>query len=720
MTNRFTEEAKKVLNDAVTAAREYGHTFVGSEHLLLAITMTSPRCFANSPITYDRIKRQLYELAGTGADNYVGGEDLTPKCKKILIQAGRHAKDMGSEVIAITHILMAILTEECVAKRIIEMEGVSVCEILMSLGSENKENTEVEMDQKRRDKQRPTPFLDKNGTDLTAVAESGKIESIIGRETQEERIIRILLRKSKNNPCIIGDAGVGKTAIAEAVAKRIAEGKVPEALRGKRLISVDIPGVVAGTKYRGEFEEKLKNIIGEAKGGDIILFVDEMHTIVGAGSAEGSVDASNILKPPLARGEIRLIGATTPGEYKKIIEKDPALERRFQPVSVDEPSQPECIKMLLATKKYYEKHHGIKISNDAVEEAVRISSRFINGRKLPDKAVDLIDEAAAGVVINGRAALGNSDIIGIASDMTGIPAAVLARFGEGDAQRLRDCLYDSLVGQDAAIEKITSCYRRYILRTNAETRPASMIFAGEKGSGKTFAASVFAKAAGFSSVIRFDMSEFIESHTVSKLIGSPPGYLGYGEEAALAEKIRRAPYSIIIFDSAEKAHPDVQSIIAKILEDGELSDSSGSSVSFGCAFVIVIVSPRPGGKRAGFINYGDDWVRPPDVFEGKADEIIAFAPLSQGSIYKIASLRCFSSAASYFNGRLEFTKEFTEFLKEKTKTLLSASASVKYADKLMSEAFSDLSKQGETDEIFVTSDGDEVFFKIPEKALDKR
>ncbi len=723
MTNRFTEDAKKVLSDAVASAREYGHTFVGSEHLLLAITRTSPKCFAGTPITYERMRHQIYELAGTGADNYIGGEDLTPKCKKILMQAGRHSKDLGCDAITISHILIAILTEECVAKRIIEMEGVSVCDILMSLGGESREETDVVAEQKRRDKLKPTPYLDKNGNDLTAAASEGRIETIIGREVQEERIIRILLRKSKNNPCLIGEAGVGKTAIAESVAKRIAEGRVPDRLKGMRLITVDIPGIVAGTKYRGEFEEKLKNIIAEAKGSDIILFVDEMHTIVGAGSAEGSVDAANILKPFLARGEIRMIGATTPGEYRRIIEKDPALERRFQPIKIEEPSNDDCVKMLVATKKYYEAHHNVMITEKAISEAVRISSRFINGRRLPDKAVDLIDEAAADTVIKSGAILDGDDIVSIASGMTGIPPAVLACGSEDECERMKNELSRALVGQEDAVGRMTACYRRYVSRSIAANRPSSMLLAGQKGAGKTYAASVFTKIAGFSSVIRLDMNEFTESHTVSKLIGSPPGYLGYGEEAALAEKVRRAPYSAIIFDSAEKAHPDVLSIIARIIEEGLLADSAGENVSFGCAFVLIIVSNANGMKKTGFAPQGGNTalIQIPEIIEGKADETIFFNPFTVENMYKIASERCAACASGYLAGKpglafnFTFTKEFEEFLKEKSGKLSSASACVRYADRLMADAFAGIPKEEYASEISVTTDGKSAIFRIPEK-----
>lgn len=714
MINRFTEDAKKVLSDAVSSAREYGHTFVGSEHLLLAITRTSPKCFANTSITYERMKHQIYELAGTGMGNYTGGEDLTPKCKKILMQAGRHAKDMGCEAITISHILMAILTEECVAKRIIEMEGVSVCDILMSLGSESREENTV-TEQKKKDKPKPTPCLDKNGTDLTAIAAAGGIESIIGREAQEERIIRILLRKSKNNPCLIGDAGVGKTAIAESIAKRIAEGRVPERLLGMRLITVDIPGIVAGTKYRGEFEEKLRNIINEAKGEDIILFVDEMHTIVGAGSAEGSVDASNILKPPLARGEIRMIGATTPGEYKRIIEKDPALERRFQPVKIEEPTNDECVKMLLATKKYYEAHHNIVITEEAVSEAVRISARFINGRKLPDKAVDLIDEAAANSVIKRGAVLEAEDIVAIASAVTGIPPAVLSSRGEEECIRLENALVTSLIGQEEAAEKLAACYRQYLSRSNAGSRPASVILAGDKGAGKSYAANVFTKAACFTSVIRLDMNEFTESHTVSKLIGSPPGYLGYGEETALAEKIRRLPYSALIFDSAEKAHPDVQAIISRILEEGVLTDSSGNTVSFGCAFVLVIISPQRGMKATGFMPAGSLSSVVPEIFDGKADEVICFPSLSARSLFKIMSKRCSEYADRYFKGRVSFSSEFYEYLEKQSVKLNGAASAARFADRIMADISAGVKNEDGDCETVLTFDGKSPVLKIPEK-----
>ena len=707
MTNRFTEDAKNVIFGAISAAKEHGHAFVGSEHLLYAIARTSPGCFIGTPVTYTRIKEQLDEISGD-ADEVPDVCELTPKCKKILASSGKLASDEECQAISVEHILISLLKEDCVAKRMLETDGVSVNELLMSMGGDRKPMTEIPayIKPKEKERSRPTPYLDKNGYDITAEARSGGIEEISCRDAEEERLIRILMRKTKNTPCLIGDAGVGKTAIAESMAKRIAEGRVPERLKDMRVVSVDVAGVVAGTKYRGEFEEKLKSIINDAKNNNVILFIDELHTIVGAGSAEGSVDASNILKPSLARGEIRLIGATTAAEYRRIIGKDPALERRFQTVEVKEPSESECIKMLEKTKKYYESHHGIIITDSAVKEAVRISSRFIAGRKLPDKAIDLIDEASSDAVIRGESILDGNAVTDFSSAVTGVPRSLIIGSPDENAKILLEKLKSKVIGRENAISSLASVFGRYLSRSNGKI-PVSVLIPGHPGCGKTFLAEEFVKSAGFVSVLRYDMSDYNEYSCVSRFLGS--GLTGDAAEKSPAEKLRRSPYSAVIFDCFEKAHPDMVSLVRSMLTNGNIQDCTGENVSVSSAFIIILSSEE---RRhvTGFTQCGGER----DGIYSAVSEVIEPDKLTGEDLYAITRSR-FAEYADSLGVRASFAESFEKHLSEKAETLKEPSFCVKYAEKEAFKLFSALKDDEKSTCFDVVYEKDEIKIKIPEK-----
>lgn len=663
ITKGFSEGAKKVITAALMAAKELGHTYVGSEHILLGILRegesTPARILIERGLSRDLVRKRIISLVGMGCKTLLSADDMTPISRRILLRASVLAGGADSSKIGIEHILMSMLGEECVATRIMEESGIDTEEIYtileeLYLSSETMaEPWNLRHSSGYKKSTFPTPLLDANAMDLTEKARLGKVDPVVGREKEEERLIAVLLRRSKNNPCLVGEAGVGKTAIVESLATRIAGGNVPEKLQNKRILSLELSMVVAGTKYRGEFEEKIKNIIAEVRGaGDIILFIDELHTIVGAGGAEGAIDASNILKPALARGEIRLIGATTLSEFRNTIEKDKALERRFQPIMVAEPDEDNCLKMLEGLKKRYESYHNVKITDAALKTAVTLSKRYINDRHLPDKAIDLIDEAAAMLKLGrdkkSQGVMNESDVALAAELRTGVPVKELT---ESEAEKLRfldEEMKKRIIGQDEAIEKLCNAVRRTRLGVRCENRPgASFLFMGKAGVGKTECAKSLAKNVFGSenAFIKLDMSEFSEPHSVSKIIGAPPGYVGYNEGGALTEKVRRMPYSLVLFDEIEKAHPDVRNLLLQILEEGVLTDSSGLKVDFKNCIVIMTANSGSVGGGIGFGSEGEkgDYeeaakLLTPELAD-RVDEIICFKPLGREVLCRIVDCR---------------------------------------------------------------------------------
>ncbi len=667
MTKRFTENAKRVISTSLALAKELGHTYIGSEHLLLGIlsdgTSSASKLLYGRGITFAETKSRVIELVGMGCKSELSTEDMTPTCKKILMSASTQVKSTLYNFIGTEHILMALLKEDCVGARLVEAGGVDIPELCSNLDGmfyRVYEDAAVEADVIATKKS--TPNLDKNAVNLTDKALSGKIDPVIGRKKEEERLIGILLRRGKNNPCLIGEAGVGKTAVVESIASRIAYGDIPEELADKRIMALDMSTIVAGTKYRGEFEEKIKSIITEvSEAEDVILFIDELHTIVGAGAAEGAIDASNILKPALARGEIRLIGATTLKEYKKSIEKDSALERRFQPVYIKEPTEEECISILEGLKQRYESYHNVNISSDAIISAVRLSSRYIGDRFLPDKAIDLIDEAAAKKKLTRGASshkigITSVDIAQVAQEQTGIPLAVLTKSERERFLHLEDEMRKYIVGQENAVSAICKAVRRTRAGLRDTNRPSgSFLFLGPSGVGKTESAKVLSRLiyAREDALIKLDMSEYMEKHSVSKLIGAPPGYVGYGEGGVLTERVRRSPYSMLLLDEIEKAHPDILNLLLQILDDAVLTDSNGLKISFRNVFIIMtsnIGFSNTDTKCIGFTD-GDESFKErnritdiakkilPNEFIDRIDETVVFERLSKSELRKIARIQ---------------------------------------------------------------------------------
>ena len=660
ITKRFSESARRVITASLLCAKELGHTYVGSEHLLLGILRDGDgivkKLLLERGTDFDDIKSKIVGLVGMGCRTLLSSDDMTPVCRRIILRASFIAGAEDAKSVGLEHLMLSMLREECVAVRLLRENGSDpdeICAILEELycDTEPIESSEdIAPIEAQKSLPQPTPLLEANSVDLTEKARLGKIDPVIGREKEEERLIAILLRRSKNNPLLIGEAGVGKTAIVESLANRIALGNVPDELKNKRIMALELSSVVAGTKYRGEFEEKIKNIIEEIRSaGDIILFIDELHTLVGAGGAEGAIDASNILKPALARGEIRLIGATTVNEFKGSIEKDKALERRFQPINISEPSEEECVEMLCGIKRKYESYHGVTITDLAVKTAVSMSVRYLPERFLPDKAIDLIDESAACLKMtkrgNTKPILTEKEITAAVELRTGIP---LADLNSDELQRisnLEERLSKQIIGQEEAIKTLCPALLRARLGVREGTRPnGSFLFIGKAGVGKTecakaLAVSVFNTDKSF---IRLDMSEFSEPHSVSKLIGSPPGYVGFGEGGALTERVRRNPYSLVLFDEIEKAHPDIRALLLQILDEGTLTDSSGLKVRFDNTVVIMTANYPTETSCIGF--GGDNENSPPAVaskllapeLADRVDEIIIFKPLSLNALLKIA------------------------------------------------------------------------------------
>lgn len=674
MESGFTKKAETALQNATEAAFELGHGSVGSEHILIGLLRTE-ECIANAVLVNNGVEEsKVVELIKEliVPEKNVGlkePDSYTPRTARILENARKEAKRFKSGLIGTEHIFIGMLKEQdCVATRLLGTIGVKIqkayIDTVVAMG-EDSNNYKDEVSFNRKNKKSQTPTLDQYSRDLTALAEEGRLDPVIGREREIQRVIQIGSRRTKNNPCLVGEPGVGKTAVVEGIAIKIAEGNVPDTIRGKRLLTLDLSGMVAGSKYRGEFEERIKKVIKEVRAaGNVILFIDELHTIIGAGGAEGAIDASNILKPSLARGEVQIIGATTIDEYRKYIEKDAALERRFQPVNVDEPSEDEAYEILKGLKETYETHHGVTITDGALRSAVKLSKRYINDRFLPDKAIDLIDEASSKVRLgafikpeeiskteaeiekleadkeeaikaeayekageikkkqlkkyekleklntkwqneknNRNLVVDEESIALVVSDWTKIPVNKLS-IGESERlMKLEETLHERVVGQDEAVTSIARAIRRGRVGLKDPKRPiGSFLFLGPTGVGKTELSKTLADAmfGNENSLIRVDMSEYMEKHSVSKMIGSPPGYVGYEEGGQLSEKVRRNPYSVILFDEIEKAHPDVFNVLLQILDDGVVTDSSGRKVDFKNTIIIMtsnagaenIVSPK--------------------------------------------------------------------------------------------------------------------------------
>ena len=651
----FTLKANEALNMSISLAEKLGHTYIGSEHILLGLLKVGSGVAAGvlhkNGVTAEKIEELIRETIGVGSATTLTPAYFTDRANRIIEVALGGSKNLGNDNCGTEHLLIAILSEaNNYAVRFIEKLGVDVAfltsQALNAAGVDNtypepKNNAKQKKENKKSAKT-DTPNLDKFGRDLTAAASENKLDPVIGRNEEIERLIQILCRRTKNNPCLIGEAGVGKTAVVEGLAQKIVLSEVPEILLGKRLISLDLTGMVAGTKYRGDFEERIKSVMDEvADNPDVILFIDEIHNIVGTGAAEGSADAANILKPSLARGEMQVIGATTITEYRKNIEKDAALERRFQPVTVGQPSEADSILILNGLKEKYEAHHGVKIEDEAIVAAVKLSSRYISDRYLPDKAIDLIDEAGSRVRLRNSAPPENikeleaklaalegektkaatsqdfetaarlrdegyelkkqlesdreswkkasggvvteAEIAEIVSRWTGVPVTQLTETESERLLNLEKVLHERIVGQDEAVVSLSRAIRRGRVGLKDPSRPiGSFLFLGPTGVGKTELCKALAEAmfGSENAMIRLDMSEYMEKHTVSRLIGSPPGYVGFDEGGQLTEKVRSKPYSVVLFDEIEKAHPDVFNILLQILDDGILTDSQGRRVDF--------------------------------------------------------------------------------------------------------------------------------------------
>lgn len=668
MFGRFTERAQQVLVLAQEEAKRLNHNFIGTEHLLLGLVREgsgiAARALQGMNIDLSAVRQEVERITPKGEKVIQQGISYTPRAKRVVELAIEESQNLGHNYVGTEHLMLGLVREgEGIAAQVLSNMGIDLKrarkEVIQLLGGE--EGTARAADGEKAGPQ--TPTVDTFGRDLTQLSKEGKLDPVIGREKEIERVIQILSRRTKNNPCLIGEPGVGKTAIAEGLAQQIIEGKVPEILRDKRVVTIELAAVVAGTKYRGEFEERLRKLMTELRqAGNVMVFIDELHTLIGAGAAEGAIDASNILKPALARGEMQCIGATTLDEYRKHIEKDPALERRFQQIMVGEPTREESVAILMGLRDRYEAHHKVKITDEAVEAAVRLGDRYISDRFLPDKAIDLIDEAASRVRIRNytvppdlkdveeklyslrtekessvrnqefeKAAklrdeelklkeeldeqkkeweqkVGTSDlslvteedVAYIVSSWTGVPVKRLAEEESARLLKLEETLHNRVIGQDEAVRSVSRAVRRARAGLKDPKRPiGSFIFLGPTGVGKTELGRALAEAlfGDENAIIRLDMSEYMEKHTAARLIGAPPGYIGYDEGGQLTEKVRRSPYSVILLDEIEKAHPDVFNILLQILEDGRLTDGKGRTVDF--RNTVVIMTSNVG---ANFLN----------------------------------------------------------------------------------------------------------------------
>ena len=728
MYGRFTEKAEKAINLSQEGAMRLGHSYVGTEHLLLGLvregTGIAARVLQGQGISEEKVLKQIEELIGTGDNEGKNPLDFTPRTKKVLELGLKEARRLGHNYIGTEHLLLGLVREgESVAVRILMDMGIDPQKLLADISKMlSEEAPGAAGEPKNTSNYSNTPTLNQFGRDLTEMAREAKFDPIVGRDKEIERVIQILSRRTKNNPCLIGEPGVGKTAIAEGLAQKIVAGNIPEMLKDKRVVTLDLSSMIAGAKYRGEFEERLKKAMEEIrKAGNVILFIDEMHTIIGAGAAEGAIDASNILKPSLARGEIQVIGATTINEYRKHVEKDAALERRFQPITVGEPTKEEAVEILKGIRDKYEAHHSVKITDGALEAAVKLSDRYISDRYLPDKAIDLIDEAASKVRLKAFTAppdvkkleeqiekLGKEkedairsqefekaagirdqeqklksehekikgdwhqknqirtdtvtedEIADIVASWTGIPVKRLAEEESERLMKMEEVLHQRVIGQDEAVKAVSKAIRRGRVGLKDPKRPiGSFIFLGPTGVGKTELSKALAEAifGNENAMIRIDMSEYMEKFAVSRLVGSPPGYVGYEEGGQLTEKVRRKPYSVLLFDEIEKAHPDVFNILLQILEDGRLTDSQGRVVDF--RNTVIIMTSNVGGrmitepKKLGFVT-GDDSARNYEdmksnvmgelkktfrpEFLNRVDEVIVFHPLDEEHIKSIVGV----------------------------------------------------------------------------------
>ncbi len=729
----YTAKAKKVIDLAKRMSKSMKYNYVGTEHILTALvkegTGVAAEVLIANNVDAEKLQKMIEELISPGENTLVAEKDgYSPRTQRILQRASEEAERFGSEQIGTEHLLLAILKEgDCAASRLLNTIGCNsqklFVDVLTAMGEDPSYYRE-EIQRGRSTTATSTPTLDQYSRDLTAMAREHLLDPVIGRKRETERMIQILCRRGKNNPCLIGEPGVGKTAIVEGLAQSIVEGTVPDIMAGKRLVSLDMSGLVAKSKYRGEFEERIKKVINEvADAGDVLLFIDELHTIIGAGGAEGALDASNILKPALARGEIQVIGATTIEEYRKYVEKDAALERRFQPITVEEPSQEETIQILKGLRKLYEEHHQVQISDEGVEAAVHLAARYINDRFLPDKAIDLMDEAAAKLRLgmiratdeihdkrlliaqteeelenalasgdigqarackekkeelersyekllqkNKKAAKNKKPVVGeneIAEVIAGWTKIPVNRLTESEAQRLQKLeavLHKRVVGQEEAVSAVAKAVRRGRVGLKDPKRPiGSFLFLGPTGVGKTEVSKALAEAVfgNENAMIRVDMSEYMEKHSVSKMIGSPPGYVGHEDGGQLSEKVRRNPFSVILFDEIEKAHPDVFNILLQVLDDGRITDSQGRMVDFKNTIIIMtsnagaqaIVEP----KRLGFGSTVDEKqdhelmkngvmeevkrIFKPE-FLNRIDETIVFRMLNKDDMKEIVTILC--------------------------------------------------------------------------------
>lgn len=739
MFDRFTDKAANALNLAMKSAGEMGHNYIGSEHILLGLLRegsgVAAKVLEKEGVSADQIETILEQLIGRGEPYDISVSDLTPRGKRIIELAYMEARNLGHNYIGTEHLLMGILREgDSVAVRILGELGCDTRglyeEIIDEIGLEPQMSgakspkggmPSSPKESRSNPKNSNTPTLNQFGRDLTDAAHDGKLDPVIGRSKEIERVIQILSRRTKNNPCLIGEPGVGKTAIAEGLAQKIVEGKLPELLKDKRVFSLDVSGMIAGTKYRGEFEERIKKALDEVKKAqNVILFIDELHTIVGAGAAEGAIDAANILKPMLARGDIQVVGATTLNEYRKYIEKDSALERRFQPVTVGEPTEDETLQILEGLRDKYEAHHKVRITPEALKTAVKLSSRYITDRFLPDKAIDLVDEAASRVRLKSvtapdnlrnletqlrklceekesavkeqdfeRAAklrddekklresveaqkkqwkdkndrrvneVGEEEIAEIVASWTGIPVNKLAEEESVRLLHMEDVLHKRVIGQDEAVKAVSRAIRRGRAGLKDPKRPiGSFIFLGPTGVGKTELCKALAESlfGDENAMIRIDMSEYMEKYSVSRLVGSPPGYVGYDEGGQLTEKVRRKPYAVVLFDEIEKANPDVFNILLQILEDGILTDSQGRRVDF--KNTVIIMTSNVGARlitdkhKLGFGSIENAKKSNEDIkndvmgelkrtfrpeFLNRVDDIIVFSQLDKDNIKEIAS-----------------------------------------------------------------------------------